>query len=98
LQISNDGRFQIVFESVPDGSDHVDVRLSCILAQTACTPNLFRGNVLAAIQGESKPKKGLLCISHELWKIAADTVAAVFDRRILEALQIHAIRLTSGQL
>ena len=40
LQVTNDGLFYFLFESVPNGSDHVDVWLLWILAQTA-SPNLF---------------------------------------------------------
>ena len=55
LQVTNYGLFNVLFESAPNGSDHVDVYLWYILAQTA-SPNLFRGNVLATSPGESKLK------------------------------------------
>jgi hypothetical protein len=55
LQITNDGLFYIVFESVPNGSEHVDGWLFWIRAQQLL-PNLFRGNVLATNSGESKLK------------------------------------------
>jgi hypothetical protein len=60
LKIPNDGLFQIFLNSAPNGSEHVDVWLFYILAQTAFTPSLFRGNVLVAIQGEIKPKGELV--------------------------------------
>jgi hypothetical protein len=34
LQVTNNGLFDILFESAPKGSDHVDVWLWCILVQT----------------------------------------------------------------
>ena len=58
LQVTNYGLFNILFESTPNGSDHVNVWLSCILAQTA-SPNLFRGNLLATNPSESKRKNCL---------------------------------------
>jgi len=58
LQVTNYGLFNILFESTPNGSDHVNVWLSCILAQTG-SPNLFRGNLLATNRGESKLKNCL---------------------------------------
>jgi len=58
LQVTNYGLFNILFESTPNGSDHTNVWLSCILAQTA-SPNLFRGNLLATNPGEGKLKNRL---------------------------------------
>ena len=57
-QVTNYGLFNILFESTPNGSDHVNVWLPCILAQTA-SPNLFRGNLLATNPSESKLKNRL---------------------------------------
>ena len=54
LQVTNYGLFNIPFESAPNGLDHVDVWLLCILAQTVSP--LFRGNLLATSPGERKPK------------------------------------------
>ena len=54
LQVTNYGLFNILFESTPNGSDHVNVWLSCILAQTVSP--LFRGNLLATSPGERKLK------------------------------------------
>ena len=33
LKVTNDRLFYVVFKSAPDGSNHVDVRLSCSFAQ-----------------------------------------------------------------
>jgi hypothetical protein len=41
LQVTNYGLFNILFESAPNGSDHVDVWLLWILAQTA-SPNSWQ--------------------------------------------------------
>ena len=48
LQVTNDGLFYIPFESVPDGSDHIDVWLFWIGAQTV-SPDLFRGTFYRGI-------------------------------------------------
>jgi hypothetical protein len=58
LQVTNYGIFNIFFESTPNGSDHVNVWLPCILAQTV-SPNLFCGNLLATNPSESKLKNRL---------------------------------------
>ena len=43
LQVTNDGLFYILFESAPNGSEHIDVWLFWIRAQKV-SPNLFRGH------------------------------------------------------
>jgi hypothetical protein len=55
LQVTNDGLFDIVFESTPNGSDHIDVWLWCIFAQTA-SPVFLVATFLPRSPGESKPK------------------------------------------
>src|ERR1041385_6409833 len=56
LKISNDGLFQIVFQSAPDGSDHVDVWLFCIFVAQQVFPQFMVANVLATTAGQGKLK------------------------------------------
>jgi hypothetical protein len=58
LQVSNYGLFYVLFESAPNGSNHIDVWLFWIRAQTV-SPDLFRGNLLPTSPGESKLKSCL---------------------------------------
>jgi hypothetical protein len=56
-QIPNDGLFDIVLESTPNGSDHADAWLFCIFAQPV-SPQFMVANVLAMTEGQSKLKNG----------------------------------------
>ena len=58
LQVANDGLFQTFFESAPNGSDHIDVWLGCIFAQTA-SPVYLVATFLPRSPVESKPKSCL---------------------------------------
>ena len=58
LQVTNNGLFYVFFESPPNGSDHVDVWLFWIRAQTV-SPILFRRNLLPTSPGEIKLKSCL---------------------------------------
>jgi hypothetical protein len=55
LQVTNDGLSYVVFESTPNGSDHADIWLFWIRAQTV-PPNCFAGTLLAITSGQGKPK------------------------------------------
>jgi hypothetical protein len=59
LQVTNDGLFYVLLESTPDGSDHIDVWLVWIRAQTL-SPKL-RGNLLPTSRSESKMKNFFAC-------------------------------------
>lgn len=59
LQIPNDGLFQIFLQSAPNGSDHAEVWLFCIFAQTGVPPvyggPTFYGRI--AVKASRKPKR-----------------------------------------
>jgi hypothetical protein len=58
LQVTNNGLLQTFFESAPNGSDHVNVWLGCIFAQTTSPVYLvatFLGRSPAESKSKSKP-------------------------------------------
>jgi hypothetical protein len=82
LKVSNDGLFQIIFQSAPDGSDHVDVSLFCIFAQTGFPP-VYGGQRFSNDCRSGQAEKPFF---HFLQEPENCAVAAVYDRQSSEYL------------
>jgi hypothetical protein len=56
FQVTNYGVLDVLFDSAPSGSNHIDIWDLFLHLRIAST-ELFRGKVLARSPGRSKPKK-----------------------------------------
>ena len=95
LQVTNNGLLQTFFESAPNGSDHINVWLGSIFAQTA-SPVYLVATFLTRSPGESKPKSCLRADISGTLKRVAGTVAAVYAPPIFGVFLIRDIRVIRG--